>query len=645
MFVDAFGLKPVVAITLLHREESLLSCGLDADTVAGIVAAGVVAASEADALRREGDVLLRKGDAEGLRRRAPLDNARVAALAATEAAAVETLAGERLGCVLERLSGYWDEDRARGAGRRDAVSVTCNVFATQFAANTSDEVAIPDYCIKFANLGWETCSPGYGAPPYEVDIARGGYSDHVWVGDVGPWNIDDNYWNTPTDPDRPRRLYTDLDLCWNEARAAYYDDYNGGYDQYDRQVSNPGGLDLAVEIADNLGLAYLQNDWVDLTFPWEGYTVYPTFTMSSATDARADQPLDTRGADGGADFYVGQSWDVRIVLTNTGGERGEGTTIGLVAQEGLTVTRWDVYSDYPNADQATWAPNDADDNPSNPAHDDPGGAFSLILGGMAPGESKMARLTARATGTGAGLPELRTWVSHVDGYYEKADWDAAPTNVDAAQTWNGGNLRIASAYDLWDPQTQWDFEDGTSEGWWVGGAATASVTDGHLDLRVEGADPQLVSGWFTAVAGPEDHLLLRVNNGTTSADGRLYWARIDAESFAEERSAPLAFPTDAGWHDLTVALGGLPGWTGRPTRLRLDPADAASGTLLIQSVELDAAGAGDTGPPGAEVVASGEAGCGCTSGTAGGSGTALALALIGVARRRRVIRRRGSRAP
>ena len=59
--------------------------------------------------------------------------------------------------------------------------------------------------LAIANLGWETCSPGYGAPPYEVDITRGSYSDHVWVGDVGPWNIDDNYWNPATNHDRPRR--------------------------------------------------------------------------------------------------------------------------------------------------------------------------------------------------------------------------------------------------------------------------------------------------------------------------------------------------------------------------------------------------------------------------------------------------------
>lgn len=637
-FVDAWGLKPVVAIALLHREQGLAACGLDAAEIDRVVQAGASAAAEADALRRDGDQLLRKGDEAALRRRAPADNARIAALAADEAATVEAIAGDRVGCVLDRLAGYWEEDRARAGSRRDAVSVTCNVYATQFDANSSDEVAIPDYCIKFANLGWETCSSGYAAPPYEVDITRGGYSDHVWVGDVGPWNIDDNYWNEADDPERPRRMFTDLDPCWNEARAAYYDDYNGGRDQYDRSVSNPAGLDLAVEIADNLGLAYLENDWVDLSFPWESYAVYPTFSLALAQDPRVDQPADTRGADGVFDAYPGQTWTERVVLTNFGGARGEGAVVGLLAQDGLTVTRWDVWSDYPYGDQASWAPNDADDNPANPAHDAPGGAFSLVLGGMAPGESKMITLTLQATTAAAGLPELRAWVSHVDGVYEKADWDAAPTNVDGAQTWNGGNLRVAGAHDLWASQTAWDFEDGTAQGWWAANALTPTVTDGHLDLRVEGADPQVVSGWFTVTAGAEDHLLLRVNNGTDATTGRIYWARTDTLDFAEERSVGLSLPTEAGWHDLRVGLGGLPGWTGTPCRLRLDPGDTATGTLLVQSItlEADAAEGEDTGPPAAEVVASSGAGCGCGGGGAGAPTGLLLVAWMTGRRRARV---------
>lgn len=186
---EALGQKAVLGVSFHGRWEQLQGCGLDAGALA-----------------------------------------RVAASAAFERQEARALAGGAWACVLDQLDAAWARDRARGAPRwsrdRERVTVAYEVFATQFDANTADEVAIPDHCIKFANLGWETCSAGYANPDYVVE----------------------------------------------EARAACYDDDNGGLDQYGRTCTYPAGLDLAVEIAGNPGLAYLGNDWVDLTFPWEGYS-------------------------------------------------------------------------------------------------------------------------------------------------------------------------------------------------------------------------------------------------------------------------------------------------------------------------------------------------------------------------------------
>jgi uncharacterized protein (TIGR03382 family) len=207
----------------------------------------------------------------------PLDHQRaLEALIASEQVWLAEALGGRFPEFVAWADGAWLEEQAALARRREARlaprsggSLAFEVFATQYAANTTDEVAVPDYCIKFANLGWGTCTSGYAAPPYYVRLERAGYSREVWVGDVGPWNIDDNYWNTADDPSRPRRLFSDLPQGTPESEAAYYDDYNGGLDQYSRSVSNPAGIDLHPDVAADIGLAYLENDWVLVTFLWE----------------------------------------------------------------------------------------------------------------------------------------------------------------------------------------------------------------------------------------------------------------------------------------------------------------------------------------------------------------------------------------
>ncbi|MCK6529881.1 N-acetylmuramoyl-L-alanine amidase [Myxococcota bacterium] len=180
------------------------------------------------------------------------------------------------------LSAAWEDDRRRAAepprraapavtgpdGDRAVAALSYEVFATQYVAHTDWEIAVPDKYVKFANLGWENHA-GYEGSDYTCDLDRsGGSLDAVWVGDVGPWNIEDNYWNT-TSGDRPRRMWTDLPQGTPESEAAYYDDYNGGLDQYDRTVTNPAGVDLSLDVATGMGLAYLENAWITVTYNWE----------------------------------------------------------------------------------------------------------------------------------------------------------------------------------------------------------------------------------------------------------------------------------------------------------------------------------------------------------------------------------------
>ena len=189
--------------------------------------------------------------------------------------------------------------REGSAGEAAAASpgslVTYRVFATQYQPLTagSVEVAVPDKCAKFAALRNSAVLAQFGCPDgyalgldWRVNIGRdNGRSAVLPVRDVGPWNLDDNYWDGPAGSPRPRRLFTDLPRGRPEAQAAFFDDYNlqanckdlngnptgrtDGADQMGRCVLNPAGIDLSVAAAAQLGLGPGQNEWVNVTFLWE----------------------------------------------------------------------------------------------------------------------------------------------------------------------------------------------------------------------------------------------------------------------------------------------------------------------------------------------------------------------------------------
>lgn len=198
-------------------------------------------------------------------------NEAVADFAAAQAERLETLLGEDgYDAFLAYAEPRWQADAERwGEMKIEAGQLTYNVFCTQYNAYTTYEVAVPDKYVKFAAQGTQYHS-GYPADgDYRVTLNRGGAPYTVRVYEVGPWNIDDNYWNAANDPERPRRLFTDLPKGMPEAQAAYQNGYNGGKDQYGRTVLNPGGCDLSIQVAADIGLNYLQNDWIDVTYLWE----------------------------------------------------------------------------------------------------------------------------------------------------------------------------------------------------------------------------------------------------------------------------------------------------------------------------------------------------------------------------------------
>lgn len=152
-----------------------------------------------------------------------------------------------------------------------ATSSRILVYATQYNAYTTNEVALPDKYIKYANNGFSIPYPYYqyyNNPTYTINIGLSDTSTLKLTGvkvlEVGPWNEDDNYWDSSSYEytDNPRRYFGDCGLGYPEAAAAYYSNYNDGRDEFARTVTNPAGIDLSPNIAKNIGLSSGQNAWV-----------------------------------------------------------------------------------------------------------------------------------------------------------------------------------------------------------------------------------------------------------------------------------------------------------------------------------------------------------------------------------------------
>lgn len=112
-------------------------------------------------------------------------------------------------------------------------------------------VALPCACVLSSKGGHE----------FQVQVSYKGKTITAPVWDIGPWNINDNYWDPPA-----KRTWPGLAQGVPEATAANLTNYNNGLDGKGRKVQIPSGIDLADGTFADLGLG--DSDWVTVTFPW-----------------------------------------------------------------------------------------------------------------------------------------------------------------------------------------------------------------------------------------------------------------------------------------------------------------------------------------------------------------------------------------
>lgn len=256
--------------------------------------------------------------------------------ASSRAAAVAGMSTVRLGDAVGRV---WDTDAAThrldtaltemGLTPQSVVG-SFRVYATRFYDEYGGTfgVAVPDKFVKFASNGYpdsgNTARPaGYPDGSYAVGlywdgVHRGRDNDQnvtvtsphsvaaAKVVDVGPWNQDDNWWDSYSDPQRPRRI-NNAGISGNdglvgrahvafglpESQAAYFDYYGrpakipahttspenywdkqrgyggqwSGADQFGRQVTQPAAIDLTPPCYAAMGMT--DNEWIDVVPLWE----------------------------------------------------------------------------------------------------------------------------------------------------------------------------------------------------------------------------------------------------------------------------------------------------------------------------------------------------------------------------------------
>ena len=124
------------------------------------------------------------------------------------------------------------------------------IFATQYIGYTNFEVALPHRKLKFAG-------------GYKTTLIFNGRRVIAPIKEVGPWNTYDNWW----EPVARRTMWKDLPRGRPEATAAFFNNYNGGKDEFGREVLNPAGVDLTPAVARRLGLAKYENAYINVGLP------------------------------------------------------------------------------------------------------------------------------------------------------------------------------------------------------------------------------------------------------------------------------------------------------------------------------------------------------------------------------------------
>lgn len=249
------------------------------------------------------------------------------------------------------------------------------------------------------------------------------------------------------------------------------------------------------------------------------------------------------------DVFVGRRFELAIEVSNTG---AAATPAGVA-----------LHVDLPPALVATGAT--IDGQAIAPGLGGAGSTIQVPVGAVPAGGMKRVGLTLRGAaislGDGAPTP-VRSWIASIDGFYSKPDYNAPPQQNEG-QTFNGGDLKLLSEFDVFSNDT-FEFNAGNAdmaEGFEAPDRSAVHLSGGALQVPAQG------------VVSPFIHLdanrLKRVE--ARGLAGRLFW-RHAGEAFDNARSARVE-----GVADLAEAAG----WQGEIQQVRFEPDRAGALDALL----------------------------------------------------------------
>lgn len=192
------------------------------------------------------------------------------------------------------IERHWLEEKSRhGLTSVKGFARSYEIYATRYDSGGAYTVALPDKCLKFSNAGNHLCDDlGYAVGQNYTVFLSYKKSTAATVLESGPWNVDDNYWAGWGDP-QARRMFADLALGLPEAQAAFFNNYNGGVDQFGRKVTAPYGIDLARQVSIDIGLEPGVNDWITVSYMWTETWGSASAPADPNSTSQASQELQT----------------------------------------------------------------------------------------------------------------------------------------------------------------------------------------------------------------------------------------------------------------------------------------------------------------------------------------------------------------
>lgn len=242
---------------------------------------------------------------------------------------------------------------ARTEALTESAALNYRVFATRegLAGGTTANGHVIAERDQFVALPSRRALSPRNTSDYSVKVcAPNGRCAFAPVWDVGPWNTRDDYWN----PSDQRQEWKDLPQGVPQAQAAYADGYNGGRDQYDRDVANPAGIDLGDGLFwDALGLT--DNSWVTVDYLWTG-----SVRLSLVN---SDDPVDVLAAPDAAAEVVGVAAERAAVPVECALSAGDDTWLRIGADQyigaGVVADAGDVAACSTDSAPTDSAPTDA----------------------------------------------------------------------------------------------------------------------------------------------------------------------------------------------------------------------------------------------------------------------------------------------